>query len=1011
MRPDDREWLMFLNARRGLLSSGISGIFTSTAEDRAIKVDFEATARMHPTHLPLGLDVELLKRERRRLHQERAQRVIRRLVDEYAQRTGNTPCAAEENVVDYLRSKENCRDAFLTLLQVRKVSLWQQQSILRRNVYRGIKEIVSPHAIKAAAASKAHQEENLYGLRALFELETRHLAAGKAKKRAWWAERLKAVQQAAMRIAQAAKDRIANQQRIFVATNAIHEKHKKDQERARKRAERARIQALKSNDEQEYLKLLKQEKNTRLTQILQRTDEHIAVLKRRIKVQKQTVGDTPAEGPAEGSAPAEEPSCTDYFELAHSVREQVKEQPKSVAHGHLREYQLKGVEWMVSLYNNKLNGILADEMGLGKTVQAVVFISYLIERKAVTKPFLVVVPLSTFSNWVQEFSRWVPTVRVLHYKGDPGQRREIKKESASAQYNVLLTTFEYVIRDRAFLSRIQWLYTIVDEGHRMKNASSKLCTVMNTYYSSEYRLLLTGTPLQNSLPELWALLNFVLPRIFHSGGSFEEWFNASVAHAGEKMELTEEEELLIIKRLHKVLRPFLLRRLKRDVEAGLPEKTERVIKCGMSGLQRSLYEEVRTAALSKKEGARRLNNTLMQLRKICNHPFVFSAVEDGVNPGRANNDLLYRVSGKFELLRRMLWKLHATGHKVLIFFQMTQVMTIMEDMLLMEGVKYLRLDGAVKSEERASLISQFNDPASGHLVFLLSTRAGGLGVNLQAADTVIIFDSDWNPHADQQAQDRAHRIGQTREVRIFRLVTADSIEEYILERANHKLHVDEKIIQAGRFDNRTTHQERDALLRSIFEETDASRDADRAEESTPAELNHLLARTPAELLILQETDRLPHMRPAELYPGPAPSLTGPVSPPGGADADTGARAPSKRRGQPRGRDKRSEELRRCLELVQRIESSTQGGRKRAELFMDLPDKEAYPDYYTYIEQPISLSEIKQRAEEDQDAPEEIVSDLKRMCTNALRYNAEGSEVYEDAEYFLGLVEALEEELA
>ncbi|OAG31879.1 ATP-dependent helicase STH1/SNF2 [Nematocida displodere] len=984
MKGDEREWSSFLNARRGLFISGVSGIFTTSAEDKTLKVGFEAAARMHPTHLPLGFDVETLKLERARLQSLKKEQAVARILQAYARENNLSLAQMLPDPRAYLSSHRGSPSAFLALLQIKKIDLLQEQNILRKNVYRGIKEIASPEILRSARSSVAHKVENLYDLRALSELETRHLAAGEAKKAAWWLNTMTLVQQTALKMVQKQKDQTANQQRIFIAVNAIHEKYKKEEEKAKKKTEKARIQALKSNDEQEYLKLIKQEKNTRLTHILQKTDEYIAVLKKRIKLQQ--------------GSEVDDATVLDYFEAAHKQKEHVKEQPRSVAYGQLREYQLKGVEWMVSLYNNKLNGILADEMGLGKTVQAIVFICYLLEKKEANMPFLVIVPLSTFSNWTSEFSRWAPSIKVLSYKGDPLYRKDLKKETLSTKFDVLLTTFEYIIKDKSFLSKIQWLYTIVDEGHRMKNTGSKLCTVMNSCYKSKYRLLLTGTPLQNSLPELWSLLNFVLPKIFFSGGSFDEWFSAPVAHVGEKIELNEEEELLIIKRLHKVLRPFLLRRLKKDVEAGLPNKVETVIKCRMSGLQRSLYTEVRDAAVCKAEGAKRLNNTIMQLRKICNHPFVFERVEETINPSKVNNELLYRVSGKFELLRRMLHKLLATGHKVLMFFQMTQIMTIMEDMLVMEGFKYLRLDGAVKSEERAALISTFNDPTSGYSVFLLSTRAGGLGLNLQIADTVIIFDSDWNPHADQQAQDRAHRIGQTKEVRIFRLVTAESIEEYILEKANHKLHVDEKIIQAGRFDNRTTHEEREALLRNIFEASGEGDDS--CAVTSDADLNKILARSDAEMLKLSEIDASKALGSSELYSGPKLSLLdnnlNEVTPT--------TEYPSKRKSSATlsRSQKISSATRQYKEVLETIAKSTEKGRKRAELFMELPDAEMYPDYYDLIYEPISISEIRENLEL-YESFEDFATDVRKMCANAMTYNAEGSFVYRDAEHFLHIL--------
>lgn len=1016
---DEREWTSFLNARKGLFVSGVSGIFTTSAEDKALKVEFEATVRMHPTHLPLGFDVESLKTERNRLQSIKKRHAINQIVREYADRNRIEYEEIKKDPKSYLEIRRDNPDAFSTLLKIKKIGLFNEQTILRRNVYRGIKEIIAPEILKNSKDSKSHKNENLYDLRVLSELETRHIAAGEAKKAAWWISILKNIKQIALKSVQSQKDQIANQQRIFIAVNAVHEKHKKEEEKVKRKTERARIQALKSNDEQEYLKLIKQEKNTRLTHILKKTDEYIDILKRRIRVQ-QGIQETDQSGNTtditqsgnmtnitQSGNNSHHPSTTDlsqtdYFEAAHSAKELIKEQPRSVSYGLLREYQLKGVEWMVSLYNNNLNGILADEMGLGKTVQAIVFICYILEKKNQKDPFLVVVPLSTFSNWQSEFTRWSPSIRVLPYRGDPSFRKELKKESPAGRYDVLLTTFEYIIKDRSFLSKTNWLYTIVDEGHRMKNSSSKLCTVMNTHYKSKYRLLLTGTPLQNSLPELWSLLNFVLPKIFCSGGSFDDWFSAPLTHIGEKIELTEEEELLIIKRLHKVLRPFLLRRLKKDVEAGLPDKVETVIKCRMSPLQKALYKEVRDTTISKQETTRRLNNTIMQLRKICNHPFVFERVEEFVNPSKINNELLYRVSGKFELLRRMLYKLRETNHKVLMFFQMTQIMTIMEDMLIMEQCKYLRLDGAVKSEERGSLISTFNDPSSDYPVFLLSTRAGGLGLNLQVADTVIIFDSDWNPHADQQAQDRAHRIGQTKEVRIFRLITAETVEEYILERANHKLHVDEKIIQAGRFDNRTTHEEREALLRNIFEETEGG-DGSCA-ISSDEELNKILARTEDELIKFRLIDSSGVLGSAELYSGPVPSLL--------AEEKEEETVRKRRTSAGRGRKERKGGEMGKRQMMSRMEGvldvlvrSTSGGRRRIDLFMELPDPAVYPDYYGIIKYPISVAEIRENMEM-YEGMEEFEGDVRRMCENAMIYNAEGSTVYEDAKYFMHILNTI-----
>ncbi|XP_017784542.1 PREDICTED: ATP-dependent helicase brm isoform X2 [Nicrophorus vespilloides] len=558
-----------------------------------------------------------------------------------------------------------------------------------------------------------------------------------------------------------------------------------------------------------------------------------------------------------------------YYSIAHTVHEIVTEQASIMVNGNLKEYQIKGLEWLVSLYNNNLNGILADEMGLGKTIQTIALITYLMEKKKVNGPFLIIVPLSTLSNWVLEFEKWSPSVVVVSYKGSPAGRRQIQSQMRATKFNVLLTTYEYVIKDKGVLAKLPWKYMIIDEGHRMKNHHCKLTQVLNTHYLAPHRLLLTGTPLQNKLPELWALLNFLLPSIFKSCSTFEQWFNAPFATTGEKVELNEEETILIIRRLHKVLRPFLLRRLKKEVESQLPDKVEYIIKCDMSGLQRVLYKHMQSKGVlltdgsekgnKGKGGSKALMNTIVQLRKLCNHPFMFQNIEEkycdhvGMAGGVISGPDVYRASGKFELLDRILPKLKATNHRVLLFCQMTQLMTIMEDYLSWRGFGYLRLDGTTKAEDRGDLLKKFNSRHSEYFLFLLSTRAGGLGLNLQTADTVIIFDSDWNPHQDLQAQDRAHRIGQQNEVRVLRLMTVNSVEERILAAARYKLNMDEKVIQAGMFDQKSTGSERQQFLQSILHQ-DGDDEEEENEVPDDENVNQMVARSEAEFEIFQKMD-------------------------------------------------------------------------------------------------------------------------------------------------------------
>lgn len=377
-------------------------------------------------------------------------------------------------------------------------------------------------------------------------------------------------------------------------------------------------------------------------------------------------------------------------------------------------------------------------------------------------PYLVIVPLSTMSNWEGEFHKWCPVARVVGYKGTPPQRREIFKDQVqSGHFNVLLTTYEYIIRDKKYLRKISWQYAIVDEGHRMKNSASKFAVTLASQYITKHRVLLTGTPLMNDLSELWSLLNFLLPSIFDSVETFDQWFSRPFASfsAGSKDNnedgtetlLTNEERVLIIHRLHELLRPFMLRRVKSEVLDQLPEKVEKVLRCELSSWQKMLYKKISEKAL--RDGfvgpnSRGLNNVVMQLRKVCNHPFLFSPEGYHIGPN------VIKSSGKVALLDQMLPKLKAAGHRVLMFTQMTQVMTILEDYFAYRGYLSLRLDGSTPAEEREKRMYKFNLPDSPYFIFLLSTRAGGLGLNLTSADTVIIFDSDWNPMMDLQAQVR-----------------------------------------------------------------------------------------------------------------------------------------------------------------------------------------------------------------------------------------------------------------
>jgi SNF2 family DNA or RNA helicase len=638
----------------------------------------------------------------------------------------------------------------------------------------------------------------------------------------------------------------------------------------KEKEEKERMRLLRTNNYDEYVKLLRQTKNKRLNEILDQTDKFLQDIGIKVLVQKtdtrriqERIADETDEVPVteiiDSSIPppnnTDVTGVMDYYSSVHKVREEVQ-QPSTLCGGTLMQYQVIGLQWLVSLYNNKLHGILADEMGLGKTVQTIALLGYLAEYKANPGPHLVVVPLSTMPNWQSEFERWLPSFKVIAFKGSKDQRKDALREMRGDDVNVVLTTYDFILREKGPLTRKNWKHIIVDEGHRMKNAKSRLHQVLNGF-SCCNRLLLTGTPLQNNLTELWALLNFLLPKIFQSADDFENWFNepfsrmnSTAPTSDEQHQLSEEEQMLIIHRLHIVLRPFLLRREKVEVLKDLPDKQEFVIRVELSEWQKQAYEQMSMNALrvvdsDGKMSSKSMQNSLMQLRKICNHPYLFC------DEYRIDRDL-YRVSGKFEVLDRMLPKLVHFGHKILIFSQMTQLMDVLADYFDWRGLKYHRLDGSTPVDERRERMHQFNTKDDVH-IFMLSTRAGGLGLNLQSADTVIIFDSDFNPQMDLQAQDRAHRVGQKNQVRVFRLITESRIEQGILDKAHHKLDIDQKIIQAGMFNRNSSEEDRRERLKTIMG-GGSTRSTWDGGPTAPEQLNRMMARSTDEFQYFQQID-------------------------------------------------------------------------------------------------------------------------------------------------------------
>eukprot|EP00798_Chlamydomonas_sp_ICE-L_P024975 gene24975-10636_t len=594
----------------------------------------------------------------------------------------------------------------------------------------------------------------------------------------------------------------------------------------------------------------------------------------------------------------------------------------------LRDYQLKGVRWLASLHRNGLNGILADQMGLGKTIQTIGFLS-LLNTKGVGGPFLVVGPLSTLPNWVNEFHRFCPSLPPLLYHGDKKEREHLRRTRLKLAahgkvpegFPVIVTSFEIVIADAKFLQQYKFKYMVVDEGHRLKNFNCKLIRELKLI-PAENRLLLSGTPLQNNLSELWSLLNFLMPDallaaeqraravsklhgilkpfvlrrlksdveislpgkmevilyagmsktqeninrqllegsllkelvdkankdgmnasaagaltrlswigqardviadakflqqykfkhssaeqlvrawsllnflmpdVFDSLQDFEDWFDFGSSWMIHAL-LAAEQRARAVSKLHGILKPFVLRRLKSDVEISLPERWRSPLRWNKELVDKANKDGMNASA------AGALNN----MRKNCNHPDLITSAfsRDMEYP---TPEVLVEQGGKLQLLDRLLKKLHAGGHKVLIFSQMTKMLDLLESFLDQQGHKACRIDGSVPWQVRQENIHEYNNNPKTWL-FLLSTRAGGLGINLTAADTAIIYDSDWNPHADLQAMDRCHRIGQTRPVLVFRLATANSVEGKMLKKAASKMALEKLVIKKGAFKELSSYE-------------------------------------------------------------------------------------------------------------------------------------------------------------------------------------------------------------
>ena len=587
--------------------------------------------------------------------------------------------------------------------------------------------------------------------------------------------------------------------------------------------------------------------------------------------------------------------------------------------GTLRDYQVEGVLWLTRLFENGSHGILADEMGLGKTIQVIGLLTFM-RHVGVQGPFIIVAPLSTIQNWCNEINKWSGgKMKCIKYHGSkvdrPGIMRKFMrlKDAGTADFPIVVTSYEMVKADLDKLCRYKWKMCVVDEGHALKNSSCQLFAALKRLAGIEgcTRLLLSGTPLQNNLQELWSLLNFLLPEQFVDVDTFLAWFNMMQGGTADELMAQEKTDSLVSK-LHRILTPFVLRRTKIGVlpPDALPPKREVVVFCGMTQPQRWLYGMIHTHRLhnalsqaaamgcnivgngggsstsAKKSSIPSMQNKMMQLRKCCMHPYLFfeptgdghtdenivqvRAREGGVEwSGRGLRSSLRsrlrgdgwvarpsgrsaprlcaayphtlprlastyphtlppprsttvrttpapytQFSGKMIILDKIMTHCKKNGHRVLIFSQFSKVLDILEvrlhffcllnsfvcslfllfahlfqDYMALRRWGTCRIDGSVAEEDRASRMKRFNDPANAEelFCFILTTRAGGQGINLATADTVVLFDSDWNPHQDSQAQDRAHRLGQKgSDVTVYRLVADNSVEVQLLRTANEK---------------------------------------------------------------------------------------------------------------------------------------------------------------------------------------------------------------------------------
>ncbi|XP_068259068.1 SWI/SNF-related matrix-associated actin-dependent regulator of chromatin subfamily A containing DEAD/H box 1-like [Nyctibius grandis] len=526
----------------------------------------------------------------------------------------------------------------------------------------------------------------------------------------------------------------------------------------------------------------------------------------------------------------------------------------------LKPYQKIALNWLALLHEHRVNGILADEMGLGKTVEAIAFLAYLYQ-KGNRGPHLIVVPASTLDNWVREVHLWCPHLNVLVYHGSQEDRKDLREDIINevVDFNVIITTYNCAISspgDRGLFRRLELNYAIFDEGHMLKNMSSIRYLHLMTI-NAKNRLLLTGTPVQNNLLELMSLLNFVMPCMFSRSTREVRRMFSSKAKSAEAQSIYEKERIVHAKQ---IIKPFILRRIKDEVLKQLPPKKYFIELCAMSEKQEQLYcdllKNVKKTVNSNEKNSD-MGNVMMQLRKMANHPLLHrqyytddklrtmsmlmlkEPTHYDANPDLILEDMTVMTdfelhllskqyshindfklemdqildSGKFRALERILSDLKEKGDRVVLFSQFTMVLDILEVFLEHHQHRYIRLDGKTPISDRIHLIDQFNTDM-GLFVFLLTTKAGGLGINLTLANVVILHDIDCNPYNDKQAEDRCHRVGQTREVKVIKLISKGTIEESMLKISQQKLKLEEDMTAADAGEEGTVPSDIATLLKA-----------------------------------------------------------------------------------------------------------------------------------------------------------------------------------------------------